>query len=352
MAIDIEIDSSGLVKKSAYTPAHSILVQQSGTGSPTALQVGNNTLVGRLSGDGSLINDLSATDVKTMLDIQISDVEDLQTSLDAKQPSGDYATNTALSSGLATKQPSGDYATNTALSSGLATKQPLIAPLMPYDYWYETRFQNTNNTQAHLAGFAISSGTSSAAVPVLASNTLYPYGVFLRSATSVNGGFKFNTSLINTDFFGGVAKKFQTAIMWKTSFTGRTVRVGYHDSGTNADATDGAYFEILDNVVNCKTSDNSVRTTVTMVTTLSIDEIYLFDIESNTAGTLITYKLINANTNVVIETATISTNIPTATTRGFGVSLVATEATTTSSDICVIYYVGNGTVNGFNRQRN
>ena len=333
MAIDIAIDSSGLVKKSAYTPAHSILVQQSGTGTPTALQVGNNTLVGRLSGGGSLINDLSAADVKTMLDIQIADVDNLQTSLDAKQPTGDYATNTAL-------------------SSGLATKQDLIVPLMPYDYWYETRFQNTNGTQAHIAGSAISGGTSSSTVPILASNTLYPYGIFLRSATSANGGFKYNTSYITTDFFGGVAKKFQTAIMWKTSFTGRTVRVGFHDSGTVSDAVDGAYFEILDNVVNCKTSENSVRTTVTMATTLSIDEIYLFDIESNTAGTLITYKLINANTNVVIETATIATNIPTLSTRGFGVSLVATEATTTASDICVIYYIGNGTVNGFNRQRN
>jgi hypothetical protein len=333
MAIDIAIDSSGLVKKSAYTPAHSILVQQSGTGTPTALQVGNNTLVGRLSGGGSLIDDLSAADVKTMLDIQIADVDNLQTSLDAKQPTGDYATNTAL-------------------SSGLATKQDLIVPLMPYDYWYETRFQNTNGTQAHIAGSAISAGTSSSTVPILASNTLYPYGVFLRSSTTANGGFKYNTSYITTDFFGGVAKKFQTAIMWKTSFTGRTVRVGLHDSGTVSDAVDGAYFEVLDNVVNCKTSDNSVRTTVTMATTLSIDEIYLFDIESNTAGTLITYKLINANTNVVIETATISTNIPTLSTRGFGVSLVATEATTTASDICVIYYIGNGTVNGFNRQRN
>lgn len=333
MAIDIEIDSSGLVKKSDYTPAHSILVQQSGTGSPTALQVGNNTLVGRLSGGGSAINDLSATDVKTMLDIQISDVDNLQTSLDGKQPTGDYATNTAL-------------------SSGLATKQPLIAPLMPYDYWYETRFLNTNVVQPHLAGLAILSGTQTAAVPTLASNTLYPYGVFLRSSTTANGGFKFATTLLNSNFFGGVAVKFQTAIMWKTDFTGRTVRVGYHDSATVSDATDGAYFEILDNVVNCKTSTNAVRTTLTMVTTLALDEIYLFDIESNTDGTLITYKLINANTNVVIETATIATNIPTTPARGFGVSLVATEASTTLSEICVIYYAGNGTVNGYNRQRN
>jgi len=41
-----------------YTPSHSLLVQQSGTGSPTSLSVGNNTLVGRLSGGGSQIEDL------------------------------------------------------------------------------------------------------------------------------------------------------------------------------------------------------------------------------------------------------------------------------------------------------
>jgi hypothetical protein len=62
-------DLSVLVAKSAYTPAHSILVQQSGTGSPTALSIGTNTLVGRLSGGGSNINDLSTSDVRTLLSI-------------------------------------------------------------------------------------------------------------------------------------------------------------------------------------------------------------------------------------------------------------------------------------------
>lgn len=38
------------------------------------------------------------------------------------QPAGDYATNTALISGLAGKQPVGDYATNTALTNGLGQK--------------------------------------------------------------------------------------------------------------------------------------------------------------------------------------------------------------------------------------
>ncbi len=55
----------------------------------------------------------------------ISNVTGLQTALDGKQPSGDYATNTGLSNGLATKQPVGDYATNTDLTNGLASKQPV-----------------------------------------------------------------------------------------------------------------------------------------------------------------------------------------------------------------------------------
>jgi hypothetical protein len=55
------------------------------------------------------------------------------------QPAGDYATNTALTTGLAGKQPTGDYATNTALTTGLAGKQAsdadltAIAALAPAD---------------------------------------------------------------------------------------------------------------------------------------------------------------------------------------------------------------------------
>jgi hypothetical protein len=63
------VNAAGAVMNSDYSPSHSILVQQSGTGSPTVLQVGNNTLVGRLSGGGSAIDDLSASDVRTLLSI-------------------------------------------------------------------------------------------------------------------------------------------------------------------------------------------------------------------------------------------------------------------------------------------
>ncbi len=313
MAINTVIDSSGLVKKSDYTPAHSILVQQSGTGVPSILQIGNNTLVGRVSGGGSEIDDLTPTQVKTMLDIQISDVADLQDELN--------------------------------------TKQSILLPLMPYDYWYETRFINLNTLQQHLVGTAIASGTALVAPPVVASNP-FPYGCYVRSSASANSGYRFASGLANNDYFGVSSHKYQEVFMYRTSLTGITRRIGYGDTTNQLDCVDGAYFETVGTTVNCKTSDNSTRTTVTMVATLSVNIPYLFDIEVNELGTLATFKLINGITGVEIESRTISTNIPTATTRGFGIMSVSTQVTAGIADIGILYYMGNGTINGFNRQRN
>lgn len=66
------------INYSDFSPSHSLLAQQSGTGTPTALTVGNNTLVGRLSGGGSEITDLSATDVKGLLNYYLNEIIDVQ----------------------------------------------------------------------------------------------------------------------------------------------------------------------------------------------------------------------------------------------------------------------------------
>lgn len=63
------VNAAGAVMNSDYSPAHSILVQQSGTGSPSVLQVANNTLLGRLSGGGSEIDALTASEVRGFLNV-------------------------------------------------------------------------------------------------------------------------------------------------------------------------------------------------------------------------------------------------------------------------------------------
>lgn len=64
------VNAAGAVMDSDYTPAHSLLVQQSGTGSPTALQISNDTILGRLSGGGSNIAALTASDVRTLTETE------------------------------------------------------------------------------------------------------------------------------------------------------------------------------------------------------------------------------------------------------------------------------------------
>ncbi len=66
------------INYSDFTPSHSLLAQQSGTGTPTALTVANNTLVGRLSGGGSEITDLSIAEVKDLLNYLLSEITDVQ----------------------------------------------------------------------------------------------------------------------------------------------------------------------------------------------------------------------------------------------------------------------------------
>ena len=58
---------SDVVLKADYSPSHSLLVQQSSTGSPSAVTVGNNTLIGRKNSGSSQIEDLNATEVKEIL---------------------------------------------------------------------------------------------------------------------------------------------------------------------------------------------------------------------------------------------------------------------------------------------
>jgi len=93
-ALNAKASTSDVVLKSDYSPAHSILVQQSGTGSPTALQISNNTLLGRLSGGGSDIADLSASDVRTLLSI-----DNVDNTADLDKPVS-TATQTALNAKL------------------------------------------------------------------------------------------------------------------------------------------------------------------------------------------------------------------------------------------------------------
>jgi len=62
--------SAGAVMESDFTPAHGLLVQQSGTGSPTMVSLGTNEILGRLSSGGTQIEGLSDSDVRSLINVE------------------------------------------------------------------------------------------------------------------------------------------------------------------------------------------------------------------------------------------------------------------------------------------
>lgn len=221
-----------------------------------------------------------------------------------------------------------------------------------WDYWYLYRISTTGAAAGDMfVGAAVSSGTNSTAIPTTGQAGYNSHGVFLRSSTTANGGYRYQTSSLVADYFGTISHKFRCQFMWPTGFVGRMVRIGYHDSTTSADAVDGAYFEIDADLVRAKTANNSTRTTHPTVLNISgaIAVPLTFDIEVNAAGTLARFRVYDFNNSTPIYDQTIDTNIPTTVARAFGAGIVATESSTTASDIGILYSLGMGTIEGFNR---
>jgi len=64
------VSAAGAVMESDFSPAHSVLVQQSGTGSPTSVSIGTESLLGRTSDPGTAIASLSKTSVRAILNVE------------------------------------------------------------------------------------------------------------------------------------------------------------------------------------------------------------------------------------------------------------------------------------------
>jgi hypothetical protein len=221
-------------------------------------------------------------------------------------------------------------------------------PLAPWDFWTEDWFDTSDvGGSVMFLAAVISSGTATTAIPSASLQGYNRHGRFIRSSTTANGGYRFQTVSLVADYFGVVSHKFRGRFLWRTSFSNVTVRMGYLDTSTVTDAVDGAYFEIVGSTCSAKTANNSTRTTHGTTLTLSLDVGYTFDIEVNAAGTEARFRVYAGQTTTPALDVTITTNIPTSSARSFGCGLIATESTTTAVDIGIVYSLGTGTVAGY-----
>lgn len=242
-----------------------------------------------------------------------------------------------------------------ALSGGTLTAAPLdLLEIGSHDYWEESQFFNNNSTVNDVFnGAAVASGTQNTGVPAndLIIDGFHEGLIVLRSSTTANGGYRYMTPYNNHMFFGEKSRKFVGVFLWNDSFTDRLVRIGFQDCTTEADAVDGAYFEVAGSTVSAKTANNSTRTTDATTITLTIDTWYRFEIESLADGSSINYKVYNDNTEALLFDEDITTNIPSERARAFAAGVIATEASTTASNIIVMSSMGLGTINGYNKAK-
>lgn len=220
-----------------------------------------------------------------------------------------------------------------------------------WDWWYENWIGTTGAASMDMwAGTAISSGTNNGALPTSSQAGFNPYGVLLRSSTTANSGYRYKTTSEIADYFGTLEHKFIARVTVASSAT-NTIRIGYHDSTTSADATDGAYFEIAGLVCSAKTSNNSTRTTNASTYTLTANTPYIFDIEANAAGTSIRFRIYQGTSTTPVFDVTNTTNIPVTQARSFGAGIVATNSGTSVTDLCTLHSLGQGTVAGWYKAR-
>jgi len=120
-----------------------------------------------------------------------------------------------------------------------------------------------------------------------------------------------------------------------------TIRVGFLDTVSVADVTDGAYFEIAaTGVVSAKTANNGTRTTAPPLPTLALATWYRAEIEIQSA-TEARFRLFNSDTGaLVFPETTIATNIPTAAGRNCGAGIIATNSGTSALALVDLDWMG------------
>lgn len=196
--------------------------------------------------------------------------------------------------------------------------------------FYATDFLGAATADTGEAAYAIwdyaviASGTQS---KVTSGLRTHPGVLRTTSSTTTNSGGYCRTDASAILIGGGEVAEFVFRI---PDLTTLTLRLGFLDTATSADATDGAYIEVLSTgAATGKTANNSTRTTSATIATLSANTWYRARIVVNRDATAVDFYIFDDSGNQ-LGTVQNTANIPTAAGRETGHGYVATKSGTTA----------------------
>lgn len=202
--------------------------------------------------------------------------------------------------------------------------------------FYSEDFLNTNNlNNTPWQAANNSSGTWTGTLSVGDVSPHHPGVALIRSATTANSGFRLATNSYAINLAGGEETNFILNLNSASAIS--KTRMGFQDSFTSADPTDAVVFNAnSDNTLTASCWNNG---SVTNATFANIDKTlwYRFNIriESTTAAVFSVYLM----DGTLVETQTITTNIPTDPVRVTGHGLVCWNTGTFAHDICRADYM-------------
>jgi hypothetical protein len=247
---------------------------------------------------------------------------------------------------IVTRAGKGSELTHAELDANFTNLAADVATLNDLHWWNEQR----GGFHAPWTGTAIASGTNNTALPSVRPSYM-PGGVFIRSNTTINGGYRYNASLFSS--FGTLSQKMTCQFMWLTSFTGRIGLIGWQQATTSIDpATNyvAGFYQNGDQLVGrCWNGANKIDTSAY---TLSLSTPYTFHIDCAADRSAVRFRVYAGSTMAQVFDQSITNGIyivdnPLAARPFAGF----TEASTTASDIGLLYTLGLGTVEGYERAR-
>lgn len=163
----------------------------------------------------------------------------------------------------------------------------------------------------------------------------HPGTIRYRSTTTANSGYSY---LTGSGIHLGGGEKATFILKTTGTLTGITRRLGFLDSSDVTAPINGAYMNIADGVLSGKAVTGGATSTTATTYTLASWSWYRLKIEVNYNATLITYTLYADDSDTVLWSNTVSTNIP-LTTIALKHGDICTYSGTTITDIGYLDYM-------------
>lgn len=265
-------------------------------------------------------------------------------------PKNDKSILIGTSTGACTKdnciegdmQITGDSLLNTVTVDGrIEFNGPIESSISAYQsqlplLWTDFMVARTTDTSWPYYATAIQSGSISPS----SGNADHPGTLKLASSVNANSGCRVTTELTAFQLYGNEEYIccFQLSNLSDDTIT---IRLGFGDSSSHSDNTDGVYFEISGTTgeVCGKTANSSTRSISGTTYTATVDTWYSAHITLNDDASEATFTLRDDN-KTVLWTDSLSTNIPTTTTRLVGSGAWATFDGTAIKELLRLDYMG------------